>query len=137
MPFELPSWLSPGSYELRLFANNSYSRLATSNAFGVDWKPVRMRVFPTIVTFVDRIKLSWKGIVLPTATDWIGLYEPGAADTEYLTWSYTNGEARGRVPFELPSWLSPGSYELRLFANNGYKRLATSNAFKNIEIRRY
>jgi hypothetical protein len=137
MPFELPSWLSPGSYELRLFANNVYNRLATSNTFSVDWEPVRMKVFPAIIVFVDQIKASWDGIITPTATDWLGLYEPGADDTEYLTWCCTSGEASGRMPFELPSWLSSGNYELRLFANNSYHRLATSNAFKKIKIRRY
>jgi hypothetical protein len=137
MPFELPSWLSPGSYELRLFANNSYHRLATSNAFSVEWKAVKMRVFPKIVLFVDQIKASWEGIVAPTATDWMGLYEPGADDNEYLTWCYTSGEASGRMPFELPSGLRPNTYELRLFANKSYHRLATSNAFKKIKIRRY
>ena len=102
MPFELPSWLSPGNYELRLFANNAFNRLATSNAFSVDWEPVRMKVFPAIIVFVDQIKASWDGIITPTATDWLGLYEPGAADTEYLTWCYTSGEASGRMSFELP-----------------------------------
>ena len=137
IPFELPSWLSPGIYELRLFANNGYHRLAISNTFSVDWEPVRMSVSPTIVSSAGQLEASWDGIVAPTATDWLGLYEPGAADTEYLTWCYTGGEASGRIPFELPSWLSPGIYELRLFANNGYHRLAISNTFKKIKIRPY
>jgi hypothetical protein len=134
MPFELPSWLDSGSYELRLYANNVYHRLATSNTFSVDRVPVRLKVYPPIVIFFDRVKARWDGIVVPTATDWLGLYEPGAADTEYLTRCYTNGEASGRMSFELPSWLSPGSYELRLFANNSDHRLATSNTFKKKKI---
>jgi len=137
MLFELPSWLNPGSYELRLFANNAYNRLATSNAFSVDWEPVRVKVYPAIVIFVNQIKASWDGMVAPTATDWLGLYKPGADDTECLTWCYTSGEASGRISFELPPWLRSGSYELRLFANNSYHRLATSNAFKKIKIRPY
>jgi hypothetical protein len=135
MPFDLPSWLSPGSYELRLFANNVYHLLATSNTFSVDRVPVRMKVYPPIVIFIDRVKARWDGIVVPTATDWLGLYEPAAADTKYLTRCYTNGEASSRMSFELPSWLSPGSYELRLFANNSDLRLATSNTFKKKKIR--
>ena len=34
-PFTIPSGLAPGSYELRLYANYSATRLATSNPFGV------------------------------------------------------------------------------------------------------
>jgi hypothetical protein len=33
------------------------------------------------------------------------------------------------VPLTIPSSLAPGTYELRLFANNGYFLLGKSNAF--------
>jgi hypothetical protein len=34
-PLTIPSALAPGSYELRLYANDTLARLATSNPFGV------------------------------------------------------------------------------------------------------
>ena len=66
------------------------------------------------------------GIISPTADDWIGLYSPGGPDNAYLSWRYTNGAASGSLPFSIPASISPGTYELRLYANNSYTRLATS-----------
>jgi hypothetical protein len=68
------------------------------------------------------------------ATDWIGLYAAGAADTSYLVWYYLNG-ATSAPPTGIASAalnvlvpVMPGSYEVRLFAANGYDRLATESA---------
>lgn len=72
---------------------------------------------------------TWANIPSPTATDWLGLYTSGASDTAYLAWRYTTGTASGNVPFTIPGTLTPGTYELRLLSNNGFTRLATSNAF--------
>src|SRR5262245_66251631 len=46
----------------------------------------------------------------------------------YVSCSQSPGAARaaGSCPFSLSSALTPGSYELRLLANNGYTQLATS-----------
>jgi hypothetical protein len=33
------------------------------------------------------------------------------------------------VPFYVPAFLASGNYELRLLANDGFTRLATSDAF--------
>ena len=64
-------------------------------------------------------------------TDWLGLYQTGAADNAYLNWFYLNGTktapatgiTTATVPFALPS--TPGAYEFRFFSNNGFSRLAT------------
>ena len=76
------------------------------------------------------------GIPTPTPGDWIGLYVPGSGNTTYLAWirvscSQSPGaaSAAGSCPFTIPSGLAPGSYELRLYANDTYTRLATSNPF--------
>ena len=72
---------------------------------------------------------------MPSATDWIGLFVQGAVDTGYVDWNYVScaktpntPHAAGSCGFVLPSTLAVGTYELRLFANNGFARLATSNA---------
>jgi hypothetical protein len=128
-PFVLPANLAPGSYELRLLANDGFTRLATSNAFTVTADGVSLTASPTTIPAGGAVIATWSGIALPTTTDWLGLYEPGTEDTAFLAWRYTDGQASGTLPFELPGALTPGTYELRLLANDGFLRLATSNPF--------
>jgi hypothetical protein len=127
-----------GSYELRLLANNGYTRLATSNALTVTAgaaAPASLSVSPSTVLRGSSVTATWSGIASPTALDWIGLYPAGAADTAYATWIYVScsqapsvAKASGSCALTVPATLAGGAYELRLFANNGYTRLATSNA---------
>jgi hypothetical protein len=66
------------------------------------------------------------------STDWIALFAVGAPDSGYLSWSYlngttappTNGQTSATVLTYAP--LAAGDYEWRLFANNGWTRIATS-----------
>jgi glucose/arabinose dehydrogenase len=67
------------------------------------------------------------------ATDWVGLFVTGAADTDHKgRWLYLNGTktppptglTSGTLRFTLPS--TPGTYEFRFFKNNGFELLATS-----------
>ena len=82
---------------------------------------------PTTVAPGGTITATWSGIAAPTATDWIGLYTPGAANTSFIDWIYvscsqTPGAARasGSCPFVVPSTVAPGTYQLRLLANDGF-----------------
>jgi hypothetical protein len=129
----IPAGLSPGTYELRLLANNAFTRLATSGTFTVTASGPLLSVSPGSVAPGGTVTATWNGIATPTPTDWIGLYAQGTANTAYLAWSYvscsqTPGAARaaGTCPFVIPSGLAPGTYELRLLANNVFTRLATS-----------
>src|SRR5439155_2976904 len=64
--------------------------------------------------------------------DWLALYPTGAADTAFVDWFFLNGTKIPRdsgltaasVPFTLPT--TPGTYEVRFFANNTYQRLGTT-----------
>lgn len=64
------------------------------------------------------------------ARDWVGLYAVGAADTAFLAWKYLDGSqtppatgvTQATLTFSAPQ--AAGSYEFRLFADNGYTRLA-------------
>jgi hypothetical protein len=85
-----------------------------------------LTVSPTSVAAGGTVTATWTGIVSPTTTDWIGLYTSGASDTTYLAWRYTTGTASGNVPFTIPGTIAPGTYQLRLFRNDGFTRLATS-----------
>src|SRR5207237_428671 len=82
------------------------------------------------------VTAAWSGIATPIATDWIGLYAPSGPDGSALTWLYvgcaqSTGVARasGSCSLTIPASLAGGTYELRLFAANGFTRLATSNPF--------
>jgi hypothetical protein len=73
------------------------------------------------------VTATWSGIATPTWNDWIGLYAVGTTNTAEITWIYLSctqgvGAVRdsGSCAFQLPSSLTPGSYELRLFARDGY-----------------
>jgi hypothetical protein len=84
---------------------------------------------PTTVSPGGSITATWSGIATPTSTDWIGMHTPGAPNTSYVAWRYTTGTAAGSVPFTIPTGIAFGTYQLRLFAQNGYTLLATSNNF--------
>ena len=136
--FPVPASLVSGSYELRLFSNNSYTRLAKSGPFTVTvpTSSVTLSESPATAAAGGSVTATWSGIPAPSSTDWIGLYSPGTADTAYLAWIYVScskvagsAQAQGSCPFSLPTGLTPGTYELRVLANNGYTRLGTSNSF--------
>lgn len=89
---------------------------------------------PTSLAPNGTVTAAWSGIVNPTGRDWIGLYPAGAGDGSYQRWAYVNcsqtagsAAAVGSCPFVAPS--TGGNYEFRLFANDSYSRLATSNPF--------
>ena len=135
-PFVIPAAVAPGTYELRLLANNGFTRLATSGPLTVAPSGPQLSVSPGSVAPGGSVTATWSGIATPTAADWIGLYSPGAPNTSYLAWMYvscsqTPGAARaaGSCVFVIPSGLASGTYELRLLANNGFTRLATSGPF--------
>ena len=91
---------------------------------------------PTTVAPGGTITATWSGIANPSTTDWIGLYTPGAANTAYIDWIYVScsqtagaAQASGSCPVIVPSTVAPGTYQLRLLANDGFTLLATSNNF--------
>src|SRR5207253_1908903 len=136
-PFTIPSGLAPGSYELRLYPNDTFTRLATSGTFTVTGSGgATLSVSPTSLAAGGTVTATWSGIPAPTPGDWIGLYGPGSGNSSYLTWIYVSrsqsrgaASAAGSCPFTIPSGLAPGSYELRLYPNDTFTRLATSNPF--------
>jgi hypothetical protein len=82
------------------------------------------------------VTAAWSGIAAPTTTDWIGLYSAGAGDGAYLAWLYVScsqtpgaSRASGSCTLQVPGGVAPGVYQLRLYAANGFTRLATSSVF--------
>jgi len=81
----------------------------------------------------ETLTATWSGVSSPTVTDWLGVYSRGATDQTFTAWVYTSScsttagttaKANGSCPLTVPT--TTGTYELRLFATDGYARLATS-----------
>lgn len=115
----------------RLFANNGMTKLATSATVTVTG--------PTIA--VAPLSVNPGGALTTTvvngpgnARDWVGLYCPASLlHTGYIDWKYLNGSkaapALGVTGATLMFIAPPGtgSCNVRLFANDSYDLLATSN----------
>jgi hypothetical protein len=133
VPFTIPTTLAPGTYELRLFSDGRYTRLALTNITVVaGCTGGALSVSPASVAPGGSVTAAWNSMCAPTPTDWIGLYLPGAHDSAFLSYRYTTGTAGGSVPFTIPTSVVAGTYELRLFSANSTTRLAVSNSFSVI-----
>jgi hypothetical protein len=128
LTFTLPANLAAGLYDLRLFANDSFDRLALSNVITVTAPGPTLATSPVAVASGGTLTATWQGIAAPSVNNWIGVYAAGAADASFITQVFTNGTASGSTTITLGT-LALGSYELRLFANSGFTRLAVSNGF--------
>ena len=118
------------------FAAKAYDSTGTESAFSnevrVTAPSAQLSATPTTLTAGGTVTAAWSGIATPRATDWIGLYSAGAANTTFINWIYVScsmtsstARASGSCPFTVPATLTPGNYELRLLANNGFTSLAT------------
>lgn len=131
VPFELPSHLAAGSYQFRLFANDTYTKLADGNTFTVTAGPnsTSLTSTPSTVAPGATLTATWARVQSPTADDWIAIFAPNAADGTYAGRVSTNGSANGSIALTVPSNLAPGTYQLRMFWNNTFLRVATSSSF--------
>jgi hypothetical protein len=113
-----------GMFEFRLFLDGGYVRAATSPA-------VNVAVVAPVLT-VNTTSALPGGMVTVTltggaagSTDWLALAAVGAPNTSYLQWTYVGAGVTTRTwAIAMPA--TAGSYEFRLFLNNGYTRVATS-----------
>jgi hypothetical protein len=125
---------SAGDYDVRLFAANGYSKVATGPTVRVLASAATIRVNGVLPpATVPASPASALTVVIANGpenpTDWIGLFPVGAADTSPLAWQYLNGstaapptgQANATLEFVAPA--AEGTYELRLFAAGGYARL--------------
>ena len=73
------------------------------------------------------LTVSWSNIADPTNADLFALYPSSATgDTAHIAHVYTGGAKTGTLPLTVPANAAAGTtYELRLWSNNGAKRLAT------------
>lgn len=126
---KVPSGTPPGTtYQIRLFRNDTYTRLATSGPLTVVQATVSVN--PTSANAGDSLQVSWSGVIAPSPNDWVGLYpSPGSSNYFGIAWRYTNGASSGTLSLRVPPGTPPGTtYQIRLFRNNTYSRLASSGS---------
>ena len=129
LPLIVPDTAAPGTtYELRLFSNNGASRLAKFAPITVNVAPpATISATPTTVAAGQTLSVSWSNVVVPTTNDVFMLYPSSTtADTAYIAYRYTGGAVSGSLSLTVPATAAPKpTYELRLWSNNGARRLAT------------
>jgi hypothetical protein len=116
-----------GTYEFRLFVNNGYTRVATSPAVTVGGTGTA----PSPTLTVSKTTAAPGASVTVTLTggpggpsDWLALASTSSPNTTYVTYTYVGTGITTRTwTVTMPS--TPGTYEFRLFLNNGYTRAAT------------
>ena len=139
--FTAPS--TAGTYNVRLFRNDSYALMTTSATITVSAPPPPALPTPTVTFGPSTVGIG--ATVRATiangtakAGDWIGLYETNGTQTSYLQWQYLNGSyqkpaaglAAASVLFTLP--LTTGTFHVRLFTNDSYVLTATSEAITTV-----
>ncbi len=124
---------TPGQYEFRLFVDNGYTRVATSEAVVVDvppppppdpTQPTLTLSTPTVVVGAP-LTVTLSGGA-GGAQDWLALAEVGSADSTYVQYTYLGADVTDTT-WTVAAPAAPGQYEFRLFLNNGYERAATSD----------
>ena len=70
--------------------------------------------------------VSWTAPSGSSSKDWIALYASGAANTDYVSWQYTNGTTSGSLTVPAPS--NTGTYEFRYLVNDTFTSVKQSNA---------
>jgi hypothetical protein len=120
--------------EARFFANNGYTKLATSATVTVTaGAGPSVTLSPSTVAQGGTLSATVSNGPA-NATDWVGLYCPSSsANGAFVAFRYLNnsttapgaGVATATVTFTAPAM--PGATcHVRFFANNGYSKLATS-----------
>jgi len=83
-----------------------------------------LSVSDTSVDEGDTIEVDWE---LPSrdegSSNWIGVYEVGDDDRDYIKWKYLPNDNSGTVEFTI---YTEGEYEFRLFLDNSYREEITS-----------
>jgi hypothetical protein len=146
--------LRPAAYEAVLL--DAESTVLSRSAF---WlyapdAPVEVTTSKSVYTSGEAIAVSWKNAP-GMRWDWLGIYAPGEADDSpisttrnsgyganyrYLLYEYTRTAIEGTTAFTASSaagWLTwplqPGTYEIRLLLDDGYRSVASSAPFKVVQ----
>ena len=118
---------TPGQYEFRFFANDTYVRATTSPAVNVTAPPA-----PTLAVSATTVQPGASVTLTLTnapggAKDWLGFTTVSAPDGsgQYPQWVYVGAGITTRTwTVTVPT--TPGQYQFRFFLNDTYVRTATS-----------
>jgi len=140
LTFTMPS--QAGTYQFRLFANDGFTRLASSPQVKVGGAataptpppsagPPSIRVSTTTAEPGASVSVTVaNGPGNPR--DWVGLAVASEPDTSFVQWKYLSntrsaapaGVTAATLTFTMPS--TGGAYSFRFFADDGFTRLATT-----------
>ena len=119
------SSLPAGNYEARAYSNDTFTVLATSTFTITAVGAASTSTDASSYTTSQTVTVSYTG--LPgNSDDWVGISVAGSADTAYVDFVYTSGQAAGTATF---SGLAAGSYEARTYAHNTFTVVARSSTF--------
>ncbi|OPX79022.1 MAG: hypothetical protein A4E45_00982 [Methanosaeta sp. PtaB.Bin039] len=112
-----------GSYELRLYRSSGEELAAL---------PFQVEV-PSLSAAVSKVEAcgSFNASYFGAPGyegDWIGVFAAGAEDQSPIYRRYLDGSSNGTVELYAPTYA--GQFDLRLFQDNGYTRLASSQTFQ-------
>jgi hypothetical protein len=118
--------LAAGSYEIRLFSNDTFALIATAPTVHASRIQVNGIAPPSSTSAaansVLTVQVDNPGAVF--AGDWVSLHAVGAGVGQYIAWQYMNGTttmpgsgmSSATLSFAAPA--AAGTYELRLYRNN-------------------
>jgi len=114
-----------GTYEFRFFPAGGYTRAATSPTVTVTGPaPATLTVNTTTAIGGSAVTAILTGSP-GGAQDWLALAQTGAADTNYVQWTYVGAGVTSRTwTVMMPN--AGGTFEFRLYLNGGSTRAATS-----------
>ncbi|OGE80631.1 MAG: hypothetical protein A2660_00790 [Candidatus Doudnabacteria bacterium RIFCSPHIGHO2_01_FULL_45_18] len=123
--------VSPGATTTYTLTASNPSGSVIANTTVTVLAPSSLSAAPATVMVGNQATVTFYS-PFPSATDWIGLFYPGDPDVYYLDWVYTSSctqtpssaRSSGSCPMTIPA---ATTYEFRLFADDGFTRLATSN----------
>jgi subtilisin len=115
---------APGTYEFRLFSDGYIRRATSPQITATVGTPPSLTVSTTTAARGTPVTVTLTN-GFGGATDWLALAQTGSPTTSYIQYSYVGSGVTTRTwTFTMPN--TPGTYEFRLFPNNGYTVAATS-----------
>jgi subtilisin family serine protease len=113
---------SVGTAQISVFNPTPGGGTSSSLSFTID-PPATLTPSSTVVSLGNTVTVSLAN-GFGGANDWMALATVGSADTAYAQWTYVGANVTDRVWTVTPA--STGTYEFRLYRDNGYTRAATS-----------
>jgi poly(beta-D-mannuronate) lyase len=125
VPLDTPTG---STYEWRLFSNDGYTRIASAPMQVVN-PSTGMQLVPSTAPRGSTVQVRWTNIPNPERHDWIGLYPTTSTPKdEFVAWQYTDmNRPAAEMPFVLPSTLTPGTYNLRMYADDTYTQIGAAS----------